>query len=63
VSITVHYTIPYNVCNLDLPFLSLWSQTGFWEVDYAYLKGIEGPIVDGVGLGYPGFFALPGQVC
>jgi hypothetical protein len=27
-----------------------------------YLKAIEGPIVDGVGLGYPGFFALPGQV-
>lgn len=26
------------------------------------MKAIEGPIVDGVGLGYPGFFALPGQV-
>eukprot|EP00775_Hariotina_reticulata_P008852 gene8853-9031_t len=37
-------------------------QTGFWEMDYAYMKAIEGPIVDGVGLGYPGFFALPGQV-
>ncbi|WIA35734.1 hypothetical protein OEZ86_004136 [Tetradesmus obliquus] len=36
-------------------------QTGFWEMDYAYSKAIEGPIVDGVGLGYPGFFALPGQ--
>lgn len=31
-------------------------------MDYAYMKAIEGPIVDGVGLGYPGFFALPGQV-
>jgi hypothetical protein len=37
-------------------------QTGFWDMDYAYSKAIEGPIVDGVGLGYPGFFALPGQV-
>lgn len=37
-------------------------QTGFWEMDYAYMKAIEGPIVDGVGLGYPGFFAVPGQV-
>ncbi|KAF8057900.1 BTB/POZ domain-containing protein [Scenedesmus sp. PABB004] len=36
-------------------------QAGFWEADYAYTKGIEGPIVDGVGLGYPGYFALPGQ--
>lgn len=42
--------------------LVLFLQTGFWEMDYAYLKAIEGPIVDGVGLGYPGFFALPGQV-
>lgn len=41
---------------------ALLPQTGFWEMDYAYSKAIEGPIVDGVGLGYPGFFALPGQV-
>lgn len=45
------------VCHTDV-----CVQTGFWEMDYAYMKAIEGPIVDGVGLGYPGFFALPGQV-
>lgn len=43
-------------------FAQTHQQTGFWEMDYAYVKAIEGPIVDGVGLGYPGFFALPGQV-
>jgi hypothetical protein len=37
-------------------------QAGFWELDYAYSKAIEGPICDGTGLGWPGFFALPGQV-
>lgn len=43
-------------------YVVLLLQTGFWDMDYAYMKAIEGPIVDGVGLGYPGFFALPGQV-
>jgi hypothetical protein len=30
-------------------------------MEYVYSKGLEGPIVDGVGLGYPGFFGLAGQ--
>jgi hypothetical protein len=29
-------------------------------MDYLYSKALEGHIVDGVGLGYPGFFALGG---
>lgn len=36
-------------------------QSGFWDMEYVYSKSLEGPIVDGVGLGYPRFFALPGQ--
>jgi len=29
-------------------------QTGFWDMEYAYGKALEGVIQDGVGLGWPG---------
>lgn len=48
---------PVTPCPLRLPVHATRAQVDFWA-EFAFSKALEGPILDGVGLGYPGFFAL-----